>query len=160
MWSNVSTKPNRTNIRTWVSSLRRSGGLSSSILLLSTYSVPGMEDAKTNETILSYAPLGNTFFLHCTCPALIHVPNTFTHLTSSRNAPHISTLPSSLTILTVKIGIFSLQKLKIKEVSFIIRREKSQILLCLWLSVRNTKSLLNLTYSCSQHYYINFVSHL
>lgn len=98
----------------------------------------------------------------CACPTLLHVPYTFTHLTSSRNAPHISTLPSGLTIFTVKIGIFSFQKLQIKgEVPFItLERRGSQILLCLWFCIRNTKSLLNLTRSCSQGYYIKLLSHL
>lgn len=72
-------------------------------------------------------PLGNIFFLHLTyvaAPSSSHVPLTFTYFISSRNAPYISTLPSRLTIFTVKIAIFWFQKLKIRGKSVLLSWKK------------------------------------
>lgn len=70
-----------------------------------------------SETALSHTPLGNTFCLRSEA-VLPHPPPNhahFAYLVSSRNAPHVSTLPSDLTIFTVKIAVFSFQELQIKK---------------------------------------------
>lgn len=110
----------------------------------------------------AHAPFQSKLFLHVTsvpAPSSSPGPLTFTYLISSRNAPHISTLPSGLTIFTVKITIFWFQKLQIKGKSPLLSWEGKDTSFLVTLYKKEKKNLFNLVLSSFWGYNSDLVSH-